>query len=221
MTSHNTCCVKGLQGQFSINHHHYIHLLGLPHLTLLEMLHTDEGWSRNASALHFWANEVQCQMSCYFPPILFFTGVCLPLIRLLFLVEHSSKTFIQWSTLLSLLCVCNIFMLYVKYSECIWNHMVCNKDQWLFIYRYWMLMANYSKYWWVSVSFVLHIFFCECLCLLQGHKTRLVNVLDQSDVNYQNPLLSHFTLQHWFVEKGHEMVCLSWPGTCVARMTRR
>lgn len=171
MTSHNICCVKGLQGQLSINYHYYKHLLGLPYLTLLEMLHTHEGWSRNASALPFWANEVQCQVSTIFHLLPFFKGVCcLPLIRLLFLVEHSSKTFIQWSTLLSLLSVCNIFMLYVKYSECIWNLTVCNKAQWLFIYR---LLNTDGKLLKILIGLCVICAAHSFLCLLQGHKTNL------------------------------------------------
>lgn len=136
--------------------------------------------------------------SIYF---LFFKGVCcLPLIRLLFLVEHSSKTFIQWSTLLSLPSVCNIFMLYVKYSECIWSHMVCSKDQWLFTYRGLNADGKSLKIL-IGLCHLCCIQFSVCMCLLQGHKTRPVNVPDGSDAHYQNPWLSHFTLWHWFVRE--------------------
>lgn len=143
-----------LKGHYSFNLHHYIHLLGLPFLTLLGTLYPDEGWIRNASALPFelMKSSVKRELFFYF---LFFKGLCcLPLISLLFLVEPSSKTFIQWRTLLSQPRARNIFMPHVKYSVCIWNHMVCNKDQWLFI-AYRMLMANYF----LLVSVVPHTAF--------------------------------------------------------------
>lgn len=90
-----------------------------------------------------------------------FKWICFLLLRLLFSVEHSSKTFIHWSTLLSLLSVqyihslCNIFRVALK------PYGMHQRSVPIYLYTtecWWLISQNTDGSF--LVSFVLHSVLC-------------------------------------------------------------